>query len=96
MLINVTIVVGFPKMVAFDSLGKYNVLVMTKLGPSLEDLFDGCKRKFTLKTVCQIGIQMVGSWLDVISVFYQTFLPWFGYLLPISRLDGFKSIALTY
>ena len=37
----------------------FNVMVMDMLGPSLEDLFQGCRRQFDLKTVLLIGIQMV-------------------------------------
>jgi hypothetical protein len=40
----------------FGQEGDYRVLVMDLLGPSLEDLFDFCKRKFTLKTVLMLGI----------------------------------------
>ena len=34
----------------------FHVMVMDLLGPSLEDLFQKCKRRFDLKTVCLTGI----------------------------------------
>lgn len=39
--------------------GIYNILVMQCLNSSLENLFDSCQRKFSLKTTLQIGIQMI-------------------------------------
>lgn len=38
----------------------FHVMVMDLLGKSLEDLFTECRRKFDLRTVLCIAVQMVG------------------------------------
>ena len=55
------IIVGIPNVHWFGVEGDYNVMVIDLLGPSLEDLFNYCKRKFSLKTVLMLADQMVSQ-----------------------------------
>jgi len=50
---------GVPQVHYFGQEGLHNVLVIDLLGPNLEDLFDLCGRKFSIKTVCMAAKQMV-------------------------------------
>lgn len=50
---------GIPIVKSYGFSGDHNILVMELLGKSLEDLFQECGCKFTLKTVCMIADQMV-------------------------------------
>ena len=50
---------GIPKIYWCGKEGDYNLLVMDLLGPSLEDLFEYCRRKFSFKSVLMIAIQMI-------------------------------------
>ncbi|KAJ3206050.1 casein kinase I, partial [Entophlyctis luteolus] len=51
--------VGVPNVYYYGAEGLYNVLCSDLLGPSLEDMFDLCKRKFSIKTVCMTAKQMI-------------------------------------
>lgn len=46
---------GIPIIHWFGVEGDYNAMVMDLLGPSLEDLFNYCKRKFTIKTTMMLA-----------------------------------------
>ncbi|CAK5277658.1 unnamed protein product [Mycena citricolor] len=45
---------GIPQIYHFGQEGLHNILVIDLLGPSLEDLFDMCGRKFSIKTLFRV------------------------------------------
>lgn len=50
---------GIPQVYYFGKEGLYNILVIDLLGPNLEELFDMCGRRFSVKTVAMVAKQMI-------------------------------------
>ena len=50
---------GIPEVKSFGRTKRYNILAQTLLGKSLYDLFNDFNKKFTLKDICMIGIQII-------------------------------------
>jgi serine/threonine protein kinase len=48
-----------PKVYYYGESAGFHIMIMEMLGESLEKLFTRCDRKFSLKTVIMLGIQML-------------------------------------
>lgn len=51
--------VGIAKVYFFGSVDNYEVLVMELLGPNLDDMFQLCRGRFSLKTVYMLAQEML-------------------------------------
>lgn len=56
---------GIPSVYFFGQEGLHNILCIDLLGASLEDMFDLCGRKFSVKTVCMCAKQMITRVRDI-------------------------------
>ena len=50
---------GLPEIISFGKTKRYNILIETLLGRSLYQIYNECDKKFTIKDVCMLSIQML-------------------------------------
>ena len=50
---------GLPELISFGKTKRYNILVESLLGRSLYQIYNDCDKKFNIKDVCMIAIQML-------------------------------------
>ncbi|KAL0615296.1 Casein kinase I isoform alpha-like [Plecturocebus cupreus] len=69
--------IGIPHMHWYGQEKDSNVLVMDLLGPSLEDLFNFCSGRFTMKTVLMLADQMISrvEYVHTKNVLHQDIKP---------------------
>ena len=53
------LLIGFPRFYYYTSTQEFNLMVIELLGPSLEDMFSLCNKRFSLKTVLLLSDQML-------------------------------------
>ncbi|CAG2120347.1 unnamed protein product [Medioppia subpectinata] len=51
---------GIPNIYYIGPVGNWSALVMDLLGPNLENLFEKCEHKFSVRTTVQLAIQLIG------------------------------------
>ena len=61
---------GIPEVISFGHSGKYNVLVQTFLGKSLQEIWQEKNKRFNIKDLCMIAIQTIDRIEYIHSKYY--------------------------
>lgn len=90
-------IVGIPNIYWYGIEGDYVVMVIDLLGPSLEDLFQYCNRKLSLKTALILSDQLVINsilyFLRSLNIFHLYLLYRFNELSFFMQKDSFIAIS---
>ncbi|CAK7218625.1 hypothetical protein SEUCBS140593_003610 [Sporothrix eucalyptigena] len=86
---------GIPRIYTFGEMDFHKVLVMDLLGPTLENLFQDCGRRFSLKTVTMLAKQMITriETLHQHDLIYRDIKPE-NFLMGLPETDAANSVYL--
>ena len=82
---------GIVEIISFGKNNKYNIMIQSLLGDSLYKIFLDCKKKFTLKDVCLIGLQCLDriEWVHTKNIIHRD-------IKPENFLIGLKDPRILY
>ena len=82
---------GIIEVLSFGRNQNYNIMVQPLLGDSLYKLFLKCKKKFTLKDICLIGLQCLEriEWIHIKNIIHRD-------IKPDNFLMGIKDPRIIY
>ena len=82
---------GIIEVLSFGRNQKYNIMVQPLLGDSLYKIFLKCKKKFTLKDICLIGLQCLDriEWIHIKNIINRD-------IKPDNFLMGLKDPRIIY
>ena len=82
---------GIIEILSFGRNQNYNIMVQPLLGDSLYKLFLKCKKKFTLKDICLIGLQCLEriEWIHIKNIIHRD-------IKPDNFLMGIKDPRIIY
>ena len=82
---------GIVEIISFGKNNKYNIMIQSLLGDSLYKIFLDCKKKFTLKDVCLIGLQCLDriEWIHTKNIIHRD-------IKPENFLIGLKDPRILY